>query len=221
MSAFPQAHEPGLPMRWILALVMAPIAMMLFALFAFKPLYQLWCRASGTQLRPNSAEVAAAANIHTGRFVKVYFEATVLDRLPVSFSPRDAQQTVEVGIDGRNFYRFKNLTDHVLRMRPVHFISPINASRQFGMKVCFCFKDQVLGPGESREYPVVFTFSPDLDARIHTVSICYTLFALTPTESDQALDQRIQKTVGALGGVVSPRHDPALGGSVSGAGGTP
>jgi cytochrome c oxidase assembly protein subunit 11 len=214
-------HEPGLPLRWIVAFFLAPVAMMLFALFAFKPLYQLWCRASGTQLRPNSSLVANAATVHTGRFIKVYFEATVLDHLPVSFSPRDSQQTVEVGTDGRNFYRFTNLTDHVLRMRPVHFISPINASRQFGMKVCFCFKDQVLAAGESREYPVVFTFAPALDERIHTVSICYTLFALTPSESDKALDQRIEKTVGQLGGVVSPRRDPSQVSSASQPVGTP
>ena len=187
---------------------------MLFALFAFRTIYQLWCRETGTQLSANSKAIAFAPSVHTGRFVKVYFEASVLDSLPVSFTARDAQQMVEVGQDGTNFYRFHNLTGRVVRMRPVHYVCPINASRQFGMKVCFCFKDQVLGPGETREYPVVYCFSPDLDQRIHTASICYSLFSLELTESDQELNRRIAATVGARGGVVSPRRDPGLGAGV-------
>jgi len=208
------AHEPGLPLGWIVALVLVPIGVMLFSLFAFRTIYQLWCRQTGTQLSANSQAIAFAPSVHTGRFVKVYFEASVLDQLPVSFTAKDPQQTVEVGQDGTNYYRFHNLTDRVVRMRPVHYVCPINASRQFGMKVCFCFKDQVLGPGETREYPVVYCFSPDLDQRIHTASICYSLFSLELTESDQELNRRIAATVGARGGVVSPRHDPALGAGV-------
>jgi cytochrome c oxidase assembly protein subunit 11 len=204
----PPRAEPGLSLAWIAALVLVPVCMLLFALFFFKPLYQLWCRATGTALRPNDPGVAAAAGVHTGRFIKVYFEANVCDGLPVRFWPEQTSQEVEVGVDGRNVYHFHNLSDKTVRFRPVHYLTPINASTQFGMKVCFCFNDQEMAPGESKEYPVVYTFAPELDARIKTVSICYTLFEKKDTEADDQLSQRIEKTVGEKGGVVSPRKMP-------------
>lgn len=202
------ATEPGLGVGWIAALILVPVAMLLFALFAFKPLYRLWCQASGTALRPNVEEVATLHGVHTGRYVKVYFGATVDDHLPVRFEPEDRDQMVEIGMDARNTYHIENLSDHVVSLRPVHYISPINASRRFGMKVCFCFNDQVLQPHERRSYPVVFLFAPDLDSRIHTVNLCYELFALG-SESDESLNRRIETTIGARGAVVSPRIRPA------------
>jgi cytochrome c oxidase assembly protein subunit 11 len=200
--------EPGLSAGWVMALILVPVAMLCVGLFALKPLYQLWCKVSGTQLRPNNAEVAAAASVHTGRHVTVYFEANVSDGLPVRFWSEQPSQDVEVGVDGRTVYHFHNLSDKTVRLRPVHYISPINASTQFGMKVCFCFNDQEMAPGETKEYPVVFAFSPELDQRIKTVSVCYTLFAKTGVESEDELTKRIQREVGEKGGVVSPRAAP-------------
>jgi cytochrome c oxidase assembly protein subunit 11 len=204
----PVHAQQGLSLRWIVALALVPIAMLFVALFAMRPLYQLWCRISGTQLRPNNAAVAAAAGVHTGRFIKVYFEANACDGLPVRFWSDDTCQNVEVGVDGKNVYHFHNLSDKVVRFRPVHYVSPINASTKFGMKVCFCFNDQEMQPGEEKSYPVIFTFSPQLDQRIHTVSICYSLFEKTGSESEDQLDQRIKQAVGEKGGVVSPRRGP-------------
>ena len=174
VSAPAPRNEPGLPTGWIVALILVPVAMLCIGLFALRPLYLLWCKVSGTQLRPNNPEVAAAAGVHTGRVIKVYFEANVCDGLPVRFWPEQPSQEVEVGQDGHAVYHFHNLSDHVVRFRPIHYISPIAATPNFGMKVCFCFNDQEMAPGETKEYPVVYTFAPALDERIKTVSICYT-----------------------------------------------
>jgi cytochrome c oxidase assembly protein subunit 11 len=200
--------EPGLSPKWIAVLVLVPLAMLSIGFFALPPMYRLWCKVSGTQLSPNNPQVAAAPGTHTGRFVTVYFEANVADSLPVRFWADEPKQDVEVGVDGRNVYHFHNLSDHVVRFRPVHYVSPINASTQFGMKVCFCFNDQEMQPGETKSYPVVFTFAPALDQRIKTVSVCYTLFEKKVAETTEALDERIRQAVSEKGGVVSPRRGP-------------
>ncbi len=201
-------HEPGLNLRWIVALVLLPVTMLLVALFGFQEVYRLWCKASGTVLRPNDPAIAALAGEHTGRFIKVWFESTISDGLSVSFGPDESNQMVEVGMDGRNTYRIQNTSDQVVRIRPVHYLSPINASGSFGMKVCFCFNDQELQPHESRVFPIVYLFAKDLDPRIHTVTICYTLFKLSDGESSEALNRRIDRTIKDRGAVVSPRIAP-------------
>jgi cytochrome c oxidase assembly protein subunit 11 len=206
-SSAPRA-EPGLSPKWIALLIAVPLAMLAIGVFAMPKLYGFWCKISGTQLSPNNPQAAAAPGVHTGRFITVFFEANVGDSLPVRFWADEPQQQVEVGVDGRNMYHFHNLSDHVIRFRPVHYISPINASTQFGMKVCFCFNDQELQPGEEKSYPVVFTFAPGLDQRIKTVSVCYTLFEKKGEESNEALDSRIRQAVSEKGGVVSPRRGP-------------
>lgn len=200
--------EPGLSPRWIAALVLVPVAMLLFALFAFKPLYQLWCRATGTALRPNDPALVALGGTATGRHLQVFFEANVADGLPVSFAAAESSQRVEVGMDARNVYRFRNLADRPVRFRPVHYVSPNDAAMNFGMKVCFCFTDMVLQPGESVEHPVVYRFGPELDARIDTATVCYDLFALRDGEGEAELTRRIDEAVRGKGGMVSPRRAP-------------
>jgi hypothetical protein len=72
------------------------------------------------------------------------------------------------------------------------------------MRICFCFNDQVLQPGERKEFPVAFTFSPELDPRTSTVSVCYSLFEIRAGAPRSEEQLRIQKQIEAAGGVVSP-----------------
>jgi cytochrome c oxidase assembly protein subunit 11 len=219
-DAVPATRPRGVSPIAIAALFLLPVAMLCFALFAFKPLYLMWCKVSGTQLRPNNPDVAAAPIAHTGRNVKVFFETTVYDDLPVRFWADKASDEVEVGADGRNLYHFHNVSDHPVHFRPVHQVSPINASTDFGMKVCFCFNDQIMAPGETKEFPVVFTFAPHLDQRIHTVTLCYSLFAKVDSESDEHLKSRIKEKTGVDSAVVSPQAPGAAAPSAAPAAGT-
>jgi cytochrome c oxidase assembly protein subunit 11 len=212
MSAAPLSPAP-VQRGWLLAVLCAiPLGMLLLALFAFKPLYGLWCRATGTGMGPAAplaSGVAAAAVAPGGRTVEVFFEAKTYDGLPVRFRPDQASLTVAVGADGLNTYHFKNLSDHRVRFRPIHSVSPLAASRSFGMKICFCFNDQTIEPGETKDFPVLFTFKPDLDERIASVTVRYSLFAITDG-ADQSLEQqRIQQQVEGAGAIVTPGFAPS------------
>ncbi|MBN8526338.1 MAG: cytochrome c oxidase assembly protein [Planctomycetes bacterium] len=195
----------GMP-RWKLALLIAglPVTMALLAFIAMPRLYSLWCTITGTGMNPNNAAVAAAPDAPTGRFVEAFFEARIYDGLPLRFWCEQPSVQVEVGREAHNVYYLENTGDRVLHIRPIHQVSPISATPHFGMRLCFCFNDQVLQPGERKEFPVAFTFSPQLDPRTATVSVCYSLFAIDPgaPRSDEQL--RIQRQVEGAGGVVSP-----------------
>jgi cytochrome c oxidase assembly protein subunit 11 len=52
---------------------------------------------------------------------------------------------------------------------------------------CFCFQQQALAAGESRQMNMVFTLSPDLPKDIETVSMVYTLFDSTDFAGSQTV----------------------------------
>lgn len=169
----------------------------LISLFGFTSLYSLWCKATGTSMRPNLPGVANAAPIDTGRFIDAYFEGRIFDDLPVIFTADQPIQRIEVGKETINTYHFRNLSDRTIRIRPIHQVSPINATRTFGMRLCFCFQDQTIGPHETKDFPVAYTFSSNLDARIRTVTLCYSVFNIADGVAPSPEMRRIEAEVKA------------------------
>ncbi len=189
-----------------LLLALLAVGMMYLGLSKFPELYGLFCRALGVAQNPNGARAVAAPSQHSGRFIDVIFEGVAMDRLPVHFYPDQTEVRLEVGTDASNTYHFKNVSDHAVSFRPVHQISPVAAARPevFGLKVCFCFANQTIPAGETRDFPVVFTFTPALDERINTVTVRYSLFGIAPdaplTEAQKAIQERLLPP----GAIVSP-----------------
>ena len=60
---------------------------------------------------------------------------------------------VEVGREAANIYHLENTGREILYIRPIHQVSPIAATPHFGMRLCFCFNDQVIQPGETKTFP--------------------------------------------------------------------
>jgi cytochrome c oxidase assembly protein subunit 11 len=54
--------------------------------------------------------------------------------------------------------------------------APANAARWISKQECFCFSDQTLAAGETREMPVVFRVLADAPADLTTISLSYTFF---------------------------------------------
>jgi cytochrome c oxidase assembly protein subunit 11 len=162
--------------RMLLILGAFALGMMLFFLFGFKTIYTLYCAATGTAMKPNNEALALAPAVSTGRFITVRFESRIFDGLPVTFVVDAPQSHIEVGQEAKVTYRVTNTSDRPVHLRPVHQVSPINATLAFGMRICFCFQDQVLAPHETKSFPVVYKFAPTLDRRIHDVALCYSLF---------------------------------------------
>lgn len=189
--------------RLALVLALLPVTMAALALLAMPPLYSLWCRITGTGMRPNAPQ-AALAQAPTGRFVEVFFESRVYDDLPVRFGCDQPVLEAEVGREALVTYRLTNTSDRTLHIRPIHQVSPAAAAAHFGMRLCFCFNDQTVLPGETLEFPVAFTFAPTLDPRVTAVSICYSLFAIDPGAPRSEAQLRIQRAIEGQGGVVSP-----------------
>lgn len=185
---------------WLFGLGGFTIAVMLLFLFGYSSFYGLWCKITGTGMNPNNPETATAVAVDgEQREIEVFFEAKAYDRLPVRFYPNEPRILATVGQDATVIYRFKNLSDETVRYRPIHQVSPLIAGQHFSMKMCFCFNDQVLGPGESTEYPVVFNFGSGIDPRVASVTVRYSLHRIRDGEPQSTWQKRIEQELEAAG----------------------
>jgi cytochrome c oxidase assembly protein subunit 11 len=190
-------------MVWLFALGAFALGLNLFFLFGYSTFYGLWCKITGTQMNPNNPSTSNAAPLpgNVGRDIEVFFEGKAYDNLPVRFYPSEPRVIARIGADARMTYRFKNLSEHTVRFRPVHMVSPLIAGQHFSMKMCFCFTDQTIPPGASTEYPVVFSFDDQIDPRVTSVTVRYSLHRIAEGEEQSAQQKRIQDQLEAAGGL--------------------
>jgi cytochrome c oxidase assembly protein subunit 11 len=153
-------------------LVVIALGMLGFG-FALVPMYRQICEAIGiTQTR-----VVAAANtqVDTSRSVTVELVASSVG-LPWRFEAIDRTVSMHPGELKTVRYRVVNTLGRPVTAHAVMNTAPALANRYIEKRECFCFSEQTLGPGETREMPVVFRVRSDAPADLTTVSLSYTFF---------------------------------------------
>jgi cytochrome c oxidase assembly protein subunit 11 len=152
--------------------------LMVCAAFAAVPFYRAFCQATGF----NGAVRRAAA--HRGPVsadtVVVRFDTNV-NGLGWRFEPAQASQTVHFGENKLAFFRATNLGDRTVTGRALYNVLPEAAGAYFSKVECFCFKNQTLAPGQSAEFPVVYTvdhrYAQDPDTKGQgEITLSYTFF---------------------------------------------
>lgn len=147
--------------------------------FASVPLYDLFCRMTGFDGTPlvgkgPSARVADDA-------VDVRFDVNVQAGLPWRFVPEVPRVTARLGETQTVFFKVTNTARTPATGIATFNIQPPLAGGFFVKIQCFCFNEQVLQPGETMDFPVVFYVDPDLRNDINTralteITLSYTYF---------------------------------------------
>ena len=141
--------------------------------FALVPMYRQICEAIGiTQTRavaPTNTQVDASRN------VTVELVASSAG-LPWTFEAIDRTVTLHPGELRTVRYRVVNTLGRPVTATAIMNTAPANAARYIEKQACFCFTNQTLAPGESREMPVVFRVRADAPERLSTISLSYTFF---------------------------------------------
>ncbi len=80
-------------------------------------------------------------------------------------------------------YRVTNQAARATTGQASYNVSPPTVGAYFSKINCFCFTEQRLAPGETRDMPVVFYVDPALaqdaeHARLDVITLSYTFFAL-------------------------------------------
>jgi cytochrome c oxidase assembly protein subunit 11 len=160
---------------WCAALVVAMVG----AAYASVPLYRLFCQVTGFDGTPQRA--VQPASVVLDRTMTVRFDANVAPGFPWRFEPVQTTLDVKIGETALAFYRATNVSDRAVTGTATFNVFPEQAAVFFNKLECFCFKEQVLEPGQSVEMPVSFFIDPqivdDKDARgTSHITLSYTFF---------------------------------------------
>jgi cytochrome c oxidase assembly protein subunit 11 len=148
--------------------------------YAMSPLYDLYCRVTGSNGKPVAAPgEQASARVDESRWVTVEFTGNTVNGLPWEFRPKVAQLRVHPGAATDMTYIARNNSSVTLVGRAVPSVAPGRAATHFKKTECFCFTNQPLAPGETKEMPVRFVVDTDLPADVRTVTLSYAFFDAT------------------------------------------
>lgn len=155
--------------------------------FAMVPLYSLICKKTGINTSaPNgglltavSAEVDPKA-VDTSRSITVQFITVNHNGLPWDFYPQKQTLTVHPGENNIVYFHAKNTTEKIMSVQAIPSMTPTDALSYFHKIQCFCFTQQSLKGGESKEMPMIFRIDKELPKSIQTITLAYTLFDTTP-----------------------------------------
>jgi cytochrome c oxidase assembly protein subunit 11 len=153
------------------------------------PLYRLFCEATGFDGTPRVATAPSSKVIE--RTATIRFDANVAPDLPWRFEPVQTTMQVKLGENALAFYRATNTSDRPVWGMATFNVFPEQVAPFFNKLECFCFKEQLLQPGESVEMPVSFFVDPqitsDKDAFwVRHITLSYTFYPAAAPKSGVA-----------------------------------
>ena len=181
MSSTPSSPQPA--RRWRDAAVAAGcgvfVAAMVGAAYAAVPLYTWFCRVTGFA---GTTQVATSAPSEVlDRKITIRFDANVLGGLPWRFAPERIAIDAKIGEVVTVMYHVTNMSARETVGQAAYNVTPLTVGSYFQKINCFCFTEQRLKAGESREMPVVFYVDPALvrdsdQAALDTITLSYSFY---------------------------------------------
>jgi cytochrome c oxidase assembly protein subunit 11 len=147
--------------------------------FASVPLYRLFCQATGYGGTTQRAATAPSEVADT--VITVRFDAQTAPDLGWEFRPLTRELRVHPGEQQEVFYRAVNRSADPVAGTATYNVTPAKSGIYFDKLQCFCFTEQRLLPGESRDMGVVFFVDPDVlrdkdTSEVRTITLSYTMF---------------------------------------------
>ena len=171
-----QAQSNLLTMR---KLVVVAVAMFGFG-YALVPFYQKICEVTGINRLFKPDEISNT-QIDPARLVTIEFDSNLRSNLPWTFRPLEISTRVHPGELMTVVYEIKNTSNRAVTGQAIPSYGPQVAVRYFKKLECFCFTQQTLQPGETRQMPVVFVIDKNLPDDVNTITLSYTFFEVEGT----------------------------------------
>jgi cytochrome c oxidase assembly protein subunit 11 len=160
----------------VMKLLVIVVGMLGFA-YAMVPMYRQICQAIGI----NATRVVAApvnTQVDASREVRVELLASTAGGLPWKFEALDREVRLHPGELVTVRYRVTNTLGRAVTAHANMSTAPLAAGRWIAKQQCFCFTNQTLRAGETREMPVVFRVTNDVPRDVETIALSYTFFEL-------------------------------------------
>ena len=167
----------------------AVVALMIGAAYASVPFYNWFCRTTGYG---GTTQVSEKAPDHVlKRMVAIRFDSNVAPGLPWKFEPEENEIAVHVGEVATAHYKVTNLAARKITAQAGYNVSPPQVGGYFNKINCFCFTQQTMKPGETREMTVVFYVDPSIakdsdQDDLNTITLSYTFYRIPNPEKPVA-----------------------------------
>jgi cytochrome c oxidase assembly protein subunit 11 len=173
----------------VVASSMVVIALMGALTYYSVPLYRLFCQATGLGGTTQVARVAPGAV--PGPPIAVRFDANVASNLPWRFNAPEPVE-VHLGEQRQVEYTAVNLSNEPVLGTAIYNVTPLEIGKYFYKIQCFCFTEQLLMPGERKEFPVLFYVDPEIaddpdGGGVKTITLSYTFYNKGPEALEQYL----------------------------------
>jgi cytochrome c oxidase assembly protein subunit 11 len=152
------------------------IPIMLAFCASLVPLYRQICEVLGITA---TRAIAQNSQVDTTRSIAVSFDANLNGGFAWKFEPVDKSVEVHPGAITTVNYRVTNTLPYATTGRAVPSFAPVEAGIYFSKIECFCFSNQTLQAGESRDMPVTFFVDTKLPKNIGSISLSYYFFDVT------------------------------------------
>ncbi len=149
--------------------------------FAAIPLYKIFCSVTGFA---GTTQVSRIAPKHMlDRALTIRFDSNVTPGLPWKFVPEQNEIKLHIGEVATVHYKVVNEAARTISAQASYNVSPPTVGAYFDKINCFCFTEQTMKPGETREMTVVFYVDPkiieDRDQDVlNTITLSYTFYRL-------------------------------------------
>lgn len=194
------ASSPPLSSHRKLLIKLLAIVTLAFAFgFALVPLYDVFCLATGLNGKTAGAKAASvgigglsqpvtatASRIDAKRIITVEFTGTVMPGLPWEMEALTTSLDLHPGELHQAKFRVHNLSEKPIVGQAVPSVSPGLAAQHFEKLDCFCFAQQTLAPGETKELPLTFVVKPEIDSDIRTITLAYAFFIVADSKAPVA-----------------------------------
>ena len=155
------------------------VAAMVSAAYAAVPLYNWFCRTTGFNGTTQVATSAPSGAL--GHTITVRFDANLGPGLPWRFEPEQNSIEVKLGEVVTVNYRVINQAARPITASAAYNVAPLNAGSYFQKINCFCFTEQTLKAGETRDMPVVFYVDPSMvkdpdGNEINSITLSYAFY---------------------------------------------
>jgi cytochrome c oxidase assembly protein subunit 11 len=149
------------------------VPVMLIFCASLVPLYRQICEVLGITA---TRAIAQNTQVDTSRLVKIDFDASLNKNFAWKFEAVEKHVDVHPGAIVTINYRVTNTMPYATTGRAVPSFGPVEGGIYFNKIECFCFSNQTLQAGETRDMPVTFFVDPKMPANIGAIALSYTFF---------------------------------------------
>lgn len=162
--------------KLVKVLVFVVIGMFGFG-YALVPLYDVLCELTGINGKGDKTAVKESTyQADNNRELTIEFLTTINEQTPLRFWAEKKQLKVKPGkYYTVNFYA-ENKSGKTLPSQAIASFSPGLAANYVEKVECFCFRQQVFQPDETKTMPMRFVIKPDIPQELKTITLSYTFF---------------------------------------------